>query len=94
MASIQPIRPPATDDYWGVCWFDRRWSQSPQDKGRFRTFKEGDSEDIVEKITKLLADKELSKKMGMEGAKFVRDEFNWKKVTENFLDIIKPYLKN
>ena len=56
--------------------------------------KEGDSEDIVEKITKLLADKELSKKMGMEGAKFVRDEFNWKKVTENFLDIIKPYLKN
>ena len=56
--------------------------------------KEGNSEDIVEKITKLLADKELSKKMGMEGAKFVRDEFNWKKVTENFLDIIRPYLKN
>ena len=56
--------------------------------------KEGDSDDIVEKITKLLADKELSKRMGMEGARFVRDEFNWKKVTENFLEIIKPYLKN
>jgi Glycosyltransferase len=56
--------------------------------------KEGNSEDIIEKITKLLADKELSKRMGMEGARFVRDEFNWKKVTENFLEIIKPYLKN
>jgi glycosyltransferase involved in cell wall biosynthesis len=56
--------------------------------------KEGDSADIVEKITKLLVDEELSKRMGMEGTRFVRDEFNWKKVTENFLDIIKPYLKN
>jgi len=56
--------------------------------------KEGNSDDIVEKITKILTDKELSKRMGIEGARFVRDEFNWKKVTENFLDIIKPYLKN
>ena len=28
--------------------------------------------------------------MGKEGAKFVKQEFNWEKVTRNFLDIVKP----
>ena len=55
--------------------------------------KEGNSNDIVEKLTKLLEDEQISEKFGREGAKFVREKFNWEIVAKNFLDIIKPYLK-
>ena len=30
--------------------------------------------------------------MGIKGAEFVKEEFNWEHVTKNFLKIIKPYL--
>ena len=40
-----------------------------------------------------MLDKELSKKMGNDGRKFIEDTFNWKLVTKNFIEMIKPYLK-
>jgi len=55
--------------------------------------KEGSSNDIIEKLTRLLEDKQMSENMGKEGAKFVKEKFNWEIVAKNFLDIIRPYLK-
>ena len=54
--------------------------------------REGNAEDIIDKIKKFLEDKETASTMGKEGAKFVKQEFNWEHVTKNFLKIIKPYL--
>jgi hypothetical protein len=31
--------------------------------------------------------------MGKEGVEFVKEQFNWDRVTKNFLEIIKPYVK-
>ena len=54
--------------------------------------KEGNAEDIIQCIMELLENKQLAEKMGKEGVKFVNEQFNWKRVTKNFLDIIKPYV--
>ena len=54
---------------------------------------EGNYNDIVEKLSKLFSDKQLSEEMGREGRKFVKENFNLEIATKNFLDIIKPYLK-
>jgi glycosyltransferase involved in cell wall biosynthesis len=55
--------------------------------------KEGDSKDLIEKLSKLIQDKKLSEDMGKEGAKFIKEKFNWELVAKNFLEIIRPYLK-
>ena len=55
--------------------------------------KEGNPEDIIEKINELLENKIKSKEMGERGIEFVKEEFNWEKVAKNFLEIIKPFLK-
>ena len=56
--------------------------------------KEGNAEEIIQRLDQLLQDSEFATKMGIEGAKFVKQEFNWEKVTKNFLEIIKPYLNS
>ena len=55
---------------------------------------EGNAEEIIQRLDQLLEDSEFATKMGKEGAKFVKQEFNWEKVTKNFLEIIKPYLNS
>ena len=55
--------------------------------------KEGNPEDIIEKINELLENKIKSKEMGERGIEFVKEEFNWEKVAKNFLEIVKPFLK-
>jgi len=55
--------------------------------------REGNFEDIIEKLTQLLENKEMADKMGKEGAKFIQEEFNWEKVAKNFLKIIDTYTK-
>ena len=55
--------------------------------------REGDSDDIIEKLSRLLKDEDLADKMGKEGSKFIKQEFNWELVTKRFLDTINPYLK-
>ena len=54
--------------------------------------KDGDSNDILETLNELLHNNVRAKEMGEEGAKFIRDEFNWEYVAKNFLKIIKPYV--
>jgi len=55
--------------------------------------REGNHEDIIEKLSQLLENKQMAFEMGKEGAKFIQEEFNWEKVAKNFLKIIKPYSK-
>jgi len=54
---------------------------------------QGNHEEIIARLSLLLADKELSKKMGNDGRKFVEETFNWELVTKNFIKIVKSYLK-
>jgi len=54
--------------------------------------KEGNAEDIIKRVTELLENKQSAKDMGKEGARFVKEQFNWERVAKNFLDIIKPYI--
>ena len=56
--------------------------------------KEGDANDIVEKISKILDDKQLAIEMGKNGSKFIKEQFNWELVAKKFLRTIEPYLKN
>jgi len=54
---------------------------------------QGNHEQLIEKLSLLLEDKELAKKMGNEGRKFIEDTFNWELVTKNFIKIAESYLK-
>jgi len=53
---------------------------------------EDNSEDIREKISDLLENKESSIEMGKQGAKFIKEQFNWERVAKNFLENIRPYV--
>ena len=55
--------------------------------------KQGNYEHLVDKLSLLLEDKELAKKMGDEGRKFIEETFNWELVTKNFIKIAESYLK-
>ena len=55
--------------------------------------REGNAEDIIEKIKFFLENKEKSFEMGKEGEKFVEETFNWDKIAENFLNNIERYIK-
>ena len=54
--------------------------------------KEGDTNDVIKKLSKLLENKQMASEMGKEGAKFIKEQFNWNLVAKNFLEIIKPYV--
>lgn len=54
--------------------------------------KEGSHEDLIEKLTKLLHDKELAKNMGSNGRTFVKDKFSWDKIAENFLTLVQQQI--
>ena len=56
--------------------------------------REGESIDIIEKLSELLENKQKASDMGKEGARFIQQQFNWERVTKNFLEIIKPYVNN
>ena len=53
----------------------------------------GNPEELIDKLTLLLEDKKLAKKMGDNGRKFVEDTFNWNLIAKNFIKITKSYLK-
>jgi glycosyltransferase involved in cell wall biosynthesis len=53
----------------------------------------GNSKQLIEKLSLLLEDGDLAKKMGNEGRKFVEETFNWELITKNFIKIAKSYLK-
>jgi glycosyltransferase involved in cell wall biosynthesis len=54
--------------------------------------KQGDPDDLIEKISVFLDDKTLAEKMGKSGRKFVIDNFNWEIVAKKFLDSINADL--
>ena len=54
---------------------------------------QGNHEQLIDKLSLLLEDKELAKKMGNEGRKFVEETFNWELITKKFIKIVKSYLK-
>lgn len=55
--------------------------------------REGDQQDLIEKLSILLKNKEMATNIGKEGRKFVENTFSWKKIAENFLKNIQPYIK-
>ena len=55
--------------------------------------KQGNYDNIIEKLSELLENKQLASKMGKTGAQFIKEQFNWDLVAKNFLKIIKPYIK-
>ena len=49
---------------------------------------------FLPKLKLLIDNKELSKKMGEAGRKFIEEEFSTESMAKTFVDIIKPYLKD
>jgi len=54
--------------------------------------REGNSSDIIKKLSELLENEQMAVEMGKEGAKFIKEQFNWERAAKNFLEIIKPYV--
>jgi glycosyltransferase involved in cell wall biosynthesis len=55
--------------------------------------KEGDSDDLNKKLSILLDDSELQKKMGKAGREFVIENFSWEIIAKKFIENITPYIK-
>jgi glycosyltransferase involved in cell wall biosynthesis len=55
--------------------------------------KEGNSDDLIDKISILLNDKKLASKMGKEGREFVIKNFSWDVIANRFLDYANKRLK-
>ena len=53
---------------------------------------EGDHQGWIEKLSKILNDKNLAESMGKHGKKFVQDTFNWDVCAKKFLDILNSNL--
>jgi len=53
----------------------------------------GNHEQLINKFSLLLEDKNLAKKMGDSGRKFVEDTFNWELIAKNFIKIVESHLK-
>ena len=52
----------------------------------------GNSEELIEKIEKILNDPKKIEEMGVEGRKFVEENFSWKIITQKFIDNLKKTL--
>ena len=53
---------------------------------------EGDHQEWIEKLSKILNEKDLSENMGKHGKKFVQDTFNWDLGAKKFLGILNSNL--
>ena len=53
----------------------------------------GNPEELEKALTKLLEDKELSRKYGLEGRKFVEDNYSWKKIAGELIKTYQNFLK-
>ena len=54
--------------------------------------REGNQDDIIIKISSLIDNKELAKKMGKEGRDFIKNEFSLDVSAKNFLKIVESYI--
>ena len=55
--------------------------------------KEGNSDDIIQKISSFENDNSLAANMGKNGREFIQKEYSLNASAENFLRIIKPYIQ-
>jgi len=53
----------------------------------------GNENEIIEKISLLLDDKQLSHRMGEEGRKFIEDNYSWDVIAKNFIRILESNIK-
>ena len=51
--------------------------------------KKGSADELIEKLSLLINDKEKRKIMGDAGKKFIENNFNWNKIAKEFINIIK-----
>ncbi len=54
--------------------------------------KKGNADELIEKLSLLINDKDKRKIMGDAGRKFVEDNFSWNKITKEFINIVKNSL--
>tara|TARA_Y100001936_G_scaffold2216_1_gene2125 strand:- start:12116 stop:13204 length:1089 start_codon:yes stop_codon:yes gene_type:complete len=54
---------------------------------------EGDSEAWIEKINLLINNKDMRKNLGQNARQLVIEKFNWDKLSKEFVDIVKPFIK-
>ena len=54
----------------------------------------GNSKQLEEKIDLIFSDESISKKMGVEGRRFVEVNFQWDTITKKFLQSIKEKLES
>ena len=52
----------------------------------------GNSEELIEKIKEILDNPKNMEEMGIQGRKFVENNFSWKIITKNFVDNLKKTL--
>ncbi|MFM8659302.1 MAG: glycosyltransferase family 4 protein [Candidatus Nitrosotenuis sp.] len=53
--------------------------------------KKGDSKSLIEKISLLLNDEPKRRSMGLLGKKFVEENYSWKKIGSDFVNIVNRY---
>ncbi len=53
----------------------------------------GDHKEIISKLSLLFNDQQKAKQMGVNGKKFVEENFSWKKIAADFYIILKKYLE-
>jgi glycosyltransferase involved in cell wall biosynthesis len=52
----------------------------------------GNSEELIKKIEEFVNDPKKIEEMGIQGRKFVEDNFSWKIITQKFIDNLKKTL--
>jgi len=52
----------------------------------------GNSEELIKKIEEILNDPKKIEEMGIQGRKFVEENFSWKIITQKFIDNLKIIL--
>ena len=64
-------------------------SESCKDGETCFLIKKGDSSDWINKISTLLNDKEKMKEISDEGYSYVKENFSWDKISDDFIKIIQ-----
>ncbi len=55
-------------------------------------YRPGDAADIAGKITRLIEDRDLSRRMGEAGDKLVHEKYRWDKLADEFVNLCESYI--
>ena len=53
--------------------------------------KEGDHEEWIKQLSRIINYKTMSRELGEKGQRFVNETFSWEKIAKNFVDILNRY---